>query len=333
MIRRRLLDLAAIAGTLLAIAMLAALAFSFAAPRTVGINRTAWWAPQDLVERVTFFCLDAGRLSHDVVEREYHPNGGNIGPFPSRPLGDARIEQMDYTFVFGGRAPFIRRTAAGRPVVWPTIAVGVVLLGLGAVRIATRGPGPTRQPGRWRRRAPFVIAGTSAVLLVTAIVFCARSFPYFERFDLAVPFVAGAEAIQVNSSRGDVMFAWTRSGPNHTLGGGRFFYVRSTSPAQRGPLWQAAELAPGSYEQALGFTLGSDGGSGLPRNVLIAPYWFVIVMLVAATAGLARLAWRRSRRGVAEDARPCARCGYDLRASPKRCPECGDVATPAAATT
>jgi hypothetical protein len=54
---------------------------------------------------------------------------------------------------------------------------------------------------------------------------------------------------------------------------------------------------------------------------------FPIFMVLAAIlpwlpAGAARLRRWRSRREVARIGR-CRRCGYDLRASPNRCPECG----------
>ena len=63
---------------------------------------------------------------------------------------------------------------------------------------------------------------------------------------------------------------------------------------------------------------------------LLVPYWFVVatagvvptLRLVAAARRWPGRRWERL--GL------CRSCGYDLRASPGRCPECG---TPAAVTT
>jgi hypothetical protein len=73
----------------------------------------------------------------------------------------------------------------------------------------------------------------------------------------------------------------------------------------------------------LEFAGGWNGGSSLVN--LLVPYW----MLAIATAALpvqrlfawrvARRARRRKRLGL------CPVCGYDLRASSGRCPECGAV--------
>lgn len=54
------------------------------------------------------------------------------------------------------------------------------------------------------------------------------------------------------------------------------------------------------------------------------PSWFV-----AASFGLLPAVWWRGhlkRRGIAR-AGLCRNCGYDLRATPARCPECGTLAT------
>jgi hypothetical protein len=54
--------------------------------------------------------------------------------------------------------------------------------------------------------------------------------------------------------------------------------------------------------------------------VLRVPYWSLLVVTLAAAAWSWRRHWLRRRVPGR-----CAGCGYDLRATPDRCPECGAV--------
>jgi hypothetical protein len=57
-------------------------------------------------------------------------------------------------------------------------------------------------------------------------------------------------------------------------------------------------------------------------NDRVAPYWFLAAMSVSMP-----IAWFiRCRRAAKVDRTGlCLTCGYDLRATPDRCPECGTV--------
>ena len=55
-------------------------------------------------------------------------------------------------------------------------------------------------------------------------------------------------------------------------------------------------------------------------RVVVLPYWLFATVL-AITPVLWLRAWRHRRRRLVQSL--CPVCGYDLRATPERCPECG----------
>ena len=84
-----------------------------------------------------------------------------------------------------------------------------------------------------------------------------------------------------------------------------------------------ASWDPGSVQWTFaGFELSlSDRQSGF--WMLAVPYWALTVPSSAAAVWAVRA--HRTRKGR-EKAGQCASCGYDLRASQGRCPECGTAA-------
>jgi hypothetical protein len=66
---------------------------------------------------------------------------------------------------------------------------------------------------------------------------------------------------------------------------------------------------------------GFSGSKPIPSlTEAICPTWAVIAVLLLPTGLWAGVGWRQRRRTAAGH---CANCGYDLRATPEKCPECG----------
>jgi hypothetical protein len=70
--------------------------------------------------------------------------------------------------------------------------------------------------------------------------------------------------------------------------------------------------------------LGFNGSGGSVDNnpFIVLPYW--AICLVGAAPIVVKVLLMRRRRRLA-DTLHCRACGYDLRATPQRCPECGAV--------
>lgn len=59
-------------------------------------------------------------------------------------------------------------------------------------------------------------------------------------------------------------------------------------------------------------------GGTLPASIWV---WALLTLIISAPVAVIMFRYRRSQRRIVVGA--CARCGYDLRASSDRCPECG----------
>ena len=175
------------------------------------------------------------------------------------------------------------------------------------------------------------------VLSMTALVaLWAQSFYSQEVF----PSVFSHPGVKIGSYRGRVIFALVRPI-------GKMPAPLRLKISAVGMTWSAPNSSPGAHmdEMSLviaqaevlnGFGFGKSWGTistsmavaphvsvivgGLRVDVIAVPDW-VLFLICTVVVAVARIPENRRQRRA--DRGLCRRCGYDLRATPTRCPECG----------
>ncbi len=160
-----------------------------------------------------------------------------------------------------------------------------------------------------------ILAIFSLLLFVAALALWVRSYWQNELFEYG-------------NSRGST-FLWTSCGQlrlehNVPLSGVELttpfeFHYWVDKPAVK------FERVPGTnvyFWNVFGFSLVTGERWGDYHYALFVPFWFVAVLSAVLTLW-GTYHWRRVRRQYRQQAGLCVNCGYDLRASKDRCPECG----------
>lgn len=204
---------------------------------------------------------------------------------------------------------------------------------------------PRKRPWRWRVAWA---GGVACALALLAVLFMwVRSYDYFDGWEsrtgssgphgdryvnqLIVSSQGAVSLNRITQARvGDAVSAGWKETENRT--GWRWFGGGIAAGRQWAPSirpYYFPYRAPDGFITWLGFgfrTKTIDSGPVRHRQVSVMfPYWLVATLLaVWPGALLFALSRRRSRSTVGL----CANCGYDLRASPDRCPECGTAVAP-----
>ena len=187
-----------------------------------------------------------------------------------------------------------------------------------------------------KQRLFTLVSALSLLLFVAVVVLWARSHSGSDYVSRGKLLSSGPQ--EVTSRVHEVR--WTRGGIHLTAGEHTYFPHGVSVPlveGERAAYWGWGRLGVGhvgweelprrSFWNRLGFHHYSGQGfvtsfSSESTDGIVVPAWLPAVILA-----IPPLVWvrrvvgdrRRSGRGL------CASCGYDLRATPERCPECGGI--------
>jgi hypothetical protein len=166
------------------------------------------------------------------------------------------------------------------------------------------------------RRILWVLSGACWVLASVCLLAWISS--YFTACSICVP--CRGRTVQLELHRGGIHLIILDAAPAARWFGRVPPTTMFSEPAAPYHIWPAANLpAAWDHDVIFGFALLS----GVGFMVIRIPLWALVLLLIAFPIWWRRYP-RRLRRvpfGI------CPQCGYDLRASTERCPECGRIFT------
>jgi hypothetical protein len=170
----------------------------------------------------------------------------------------------------------------------------------------------------------------AAASLLGGLVVLALWLQSYRTYDSA-RWAHGSLAMWINSHAGLVRVDTTASWPGQSF---RWVHEQvAMGTGMRGQQFLLTDLKHNSVGFGVGrYPVGVNrvnSGTSLiyiQRTAVALPYWFIFLASALLPALWLR-SWRR-RRHFGEG--HCQECGYDLRATPDRCPECGTIPEPVA---
>ena len=184
-----------------------------------------------------------------------------------------------------------------------------------------------------RRLARRLFATCSAASLVLCVAACALWARSAWHWDSAAWYQPGRK-VRVYSSAGGMALAASRWAGTNPYEAWETPGLRVRTGGKPGSLdvlvsndFSPIDPDDTALGPALGFTFCFRGSGVRSFYILVRfPHWFLALLSGTPAALWLRRARRRSRAGARQSHGLCPACGYDLRATPGRCPECGALA-------
>jgi hypothetical protein len=179
-----------------------------------------------------------------------------------------------------------------------------------------------------KRRLLNLLTAVSLLLCVAMCVLWVRSYWVWDHVEWLDYRARRNRGVVGNRGAWSVFYAWWGPAGDPPMAQpfppGELGYWTGGNPQDMGPRVAVIKSDPNnrSVGPLLGLALFVDLPDQYQVNTveLMVPYWLATLVLALPPALWFRSRQRRRLPGA------CARCGYDLRATPDRCPECGTTA-------